>query len=227
MKRLLCNPNLPRPINRWRAVLGVVWGLAMLLAGPGLSVAWAAMVSQSGGLTITAERMELDDARQMAIFSGNVRADEKRIHLTADKMTVHYRKRDRRRPAQSPAQKSATPERTEQLIAKIRAEGHVVLVQGDNRGLAEEMIYMVDQKTLDMLGQKENAAIHYGQDRLEGKRILLTIADDHTISKISVQGGEDRRRVSARITPPEERDSAPSPPAGQKAKSASQPVNRP
>ncbi|MEO5352619.1 MAG: hypothetical protein H7835_05330 [Magnetococcus sp. XQGC-1] len=58
-----------------------------------------------------------------------------------------------------------------------------------------------------MLGQAQNATIHHGNDRLEGKRIFLTIGEDHTISKVSVQGGE-QRRVSARITPPDEADKA-------------------
>ena len=164
----------------------------------GTTVAVAATAQEAEGLTITSDRMELDDKQQTAVFSGDVRAEEKRIRLTAHKMTVSYHKGGRRAAT---AQKTGT----RGGVSKIRAEGRVVLIQAESRGTADEMIYLVDNQTLEMLGQAQNATIHHGNDRLEGKRIFLTIGEDHAISKISVQGGE-QRRVSARITPTEETD---------------------
>ncbi|MBF0462182.1 MAG: hypothetical protein HQL87_12380 [Magnetococcales bacterium] len=208
---------------RWcRLLVGMVSGLAVPLCGiPGLSQTpvWAA-ATEADGLTVTSDRMELDDKRQLAVFLGDVHAEEKRIQLTADKMTVYYHK-SVRHPT---VQKTATQGMINRSgVAKIWAEGHVVLVQDENRGTAEEMIYLVDKQTLDMLGTTENATIHQGPDRLEGKRILLTIADDHTISRISVQSG-DQKRASARIIPTEGTDNKPSthapPRAAQKPDSA-------
>ncbi|MEO5340003.1 MAG: LptA/OstA family protein [Magnetococcus sp. MYC-9] len=206
----------------------MLWGLLFLLgAQPGgaPSVCLAATATDAtGGLTITSERMELDDKKQVAVFAGDVRAEEKRMRLTADKMTVNYRKGDRPARLSPPGNRGG--------VAKILAEGHVVLVQGENHGTAEEMIYTVDKQTLEMLGHRENAAIYYGNDRLEGKRILLTIGDDHAISKIAVQGGE-QRRVSARITPPEEGDGKSEPlrvlprPNPKPPKSVAKPVDAP
>ncbi|MEO5363354.1 MAG: hypothetical protein H7838_06990 [Magnetococcus sp. DMHC-8] len=205
-------------------VAGVLLGLVMFLnGGPNATLA-ATVVGQSaksGGLTITSDRMELDDKQQSAVFIGDVRAEEKRILLTADKMTVNYHKGPR-----TQAQKTGN----RAGVATIRAEGRVVLVQGDNRGTAEEMIYLVDKQTLEMLGHRQNAVIQHGADQLEGKRIFLTIGDDHTISRISVQGGE-QRRVSARITPTEEADDrpelrrAPPRPALQPGRPAARPVD--
>ena len=180
--------------------MGVVCLLAMPLVTPilGTTVALAATAQETEGLTITSDRMELDDKQQTAIFSGDVRAEEKRIRLTANKMTVTYQKGGRR---------VATAQKTGVRggVSRIRAEGRVVLLQGESRGTADEMIYQVESQTLEMLGQTQNATIHHGSDHLEGKRIFLTIGEDHAISKISVQGGE-QRRVSARITPTEETD---------------------
>ena len=227
MKKPILNHSLPKQPGRWGAAsLGVVWALAMLLGGgPGFPVSSveAATVSKSGGLTITSDRMELDDKRRTAIFFGHVRAQEKRMALSSDKMTVNYHKRDRR----AKAVKKGTSEHAEQIIAEIRAVGHVELVQGAHHGTAEEMIYRVEKQTLERLGRKKNATIRYGKDRLEGKRIFLTIADDHSISKISVQGGK-KRRVSARILPPEESDGMARPPIPQKtARPTSKSDNRP
>ncbi|WP_130471998.1 LptA/OstA family protein [Candidatus Magnetaquicoccus inordinatus] len=164
------------------------------------------------GLVITADRMELDDKKQVAVFFGSVRADEKRIQLTADKMTVFYQKNSRRQASAG----------NRGGVAKIHAEGHVLLVQEESQGTADEMIYLVDKQTLEMVGQVQNAAILHANDRLEGKKILLTIADDHTISKINVQSGE-QRRVSARIMPTENGQpgiTQPTPSSGKAGKSA-------
>lgn len=73
------------------------------------------------------------------------------------------------------------------------------------------------------MGQTHDATIHHGTDQLEGKRILLTIGDDHTISKISVQGGS-QRRVSAHITQIEETDGHPN--AGHSPPRAPQPEGK-
>ncbi|MBF0184959.1 MAG: hypothetical protein HQM06_11300 [Magnetococcales bacterium] len=176
--------------------------MATLFALPAQS--WAAATTTQEGLTITADRMELDDKKQVAVFFGSVRADEKRIQLSADKMTVFYQKKSRRLPASAGNKRGG--------VAKIHAEGHVVLNQEESQGTADEMIYQVDKQLLEMIGQVQNAAILHANDRLEGKRILVTISEEHTISKITVQSG-DQRRVSARIMPTDNSEGAAPPSA--------------
>lgn len=207
MKKPLPNHNTLSQTWRWRVILvKVACGLVVGLGGLGNgSTIWAAN-PEVEALTITSDRMELDDNQQVAIFTGAVQAEEKQMKLTADKMTVTYRrhKPDPNTPAQ---QKS-----TRGGVEKIWAVGGAELVQGESRGKAEEMIFLVDKQTLELLGKTKNASIHHGRDRLEGMRIFLTIGADQTISKISVQGGK-QQRVSARITPPEEEDERSQPPS--------------
>lgn len=202
MKKPLPNYNTLNQARRWHVVLvGMVCGLVIAFGGRGhLSTIWAADTATEG-LTITADRMELDDTQQVAIFTGAVQAEEKQMKLTADKMTVTYRKKksDPTAPIQQNSNRSG--------VEKIWAVGQANLIQGESRGTAEEMIFLTDKQTLELLGKTKNASIHHGRDRLEGMRIFLTVGADHTISKISVQG-DKQQRVSARITPPEETDEA-------------------
>ncbi|MBF0096944.1 MAG: hypothetical protein HQM05_06350 [Magnetococcales bacterium] len=192
--------------GRWSLWLAV-WTAGMI----GHCSAWAATSTTTPeGLVITADRMELDDKKQTAVFFGAVRAEEKRIQLTADKMTVFYQKNSRRHPLPTGSNRAG--------VARIQAEGHVVLVQESSQGTADEMIYLVDKQLLEMNGQVQNAAILHNKDRLEGRKILLTIGEDNTISKINVLSG-DQRRVSARINPAdngEEAATAPTPAANGK-----------
>jgi lipopolysaccharide transport protein LptA len=186
--------------GRWSLLLAVWAGMI------GQRSAWSAATSTTPeGLVITADRMELDDKKQTAVFYGSVRAEEKRIQLTSDKMTVSYQKNNRRQPLPAGSNRGG--------VMRIQAEGHVVLVQETSQGTADEMIYLVDKQLLEMNGQVQNAAIIHGKDRLEGRKILLTIGEDHTISKINVLSG-DQRRVSARITPSENGEGAGTAPGG-------------
>ncbi len=200
-------PNIPDQPGRavlmrwWRLPLAIFLGI---LLAPGLSVGYAAS-PETDDLTITSDRMELDDQKQVAIFAGDVLAKEKRLQLTAEKMTVNYRKSNN-------DTRDTPPKKSRQGgVEKIRAEGDVVLLQGESKGTAQEMIYLVEQQTLELLGKTGNASILHGNDRLEGRRIFLTIGEDHTISKISVQGGKERR-VSARFTPTATEDNKQPPP---------------
>ena len=169
--------------------LSIVFGSFVML---GLSVPIAMAETTSDGFVITSDRLEMDENKHKAVFFGDVRAKEQRMRLNADKMTVNYYRGKRG--------SKMDPQSNQGGVDTVTAEGHVVLLQGESRGSAEQMIYQVESKTLEMLGLKKNASIRHGEDRLEGKKILLTLGPDRSILKVSVQGG-GKRRVSARITP--------------------------
>lgn len=161
-------------------LLVVLVGLALI--GPHVT----APANAAGALEIDADRMEMDDKRQTAVFSGKVRAKDGQMRLTADQMTVHYFKKGGKNRRSG--------------VREVLARGHVTLVEGNNRGFADRMVYRIRQQTLELLGGTKNAEITYGDDRLAGKQIVLTIGRDRHIEKVSVVGGNSKR-VSARITP--------------------------
>ncbi len=144
----------------------------------------------AGPLEINSDRLEMDEKKQVAIFSGRVRAKDGGMRLAADRMTVYYYRKGKGRGIKA----------NSSGVREVRAEGRVKLEEGKNRGSAERMVYRIGKQTLELLGREKNAIIQYGDDRLEGKQIVLTIGADRHIQKVSVRGG-DRKRVSARITP--------------------------
>lgn len=170
-------------------------GIGLILSLFGLLGSAALAGDASMAFVITSDRLEMDDSKHEAIFLGDVQAKEQKMHLSADKMKVSYYRNDT--DANSNPEKSGKPQGG---IHSVRAEGRVILLQGDSRGTAERMIYKVRERTLEMLGIKKDASILHDKDRLEGKQILLTLGPDRSILKVSVQGGR-QGRVSARIMP--------------------------
>lgn len=137
-------------------------------------------------LTITSDRLEMDDQSQVAVFSGDVQAADGQMQLASDKMAVHYYKKHPRGSNRGG-------------VREIHAEGRVVIRQADNHGTADEAIYNVKNRNLELIGKNQLATIRRGHDRLEGKQIIVTLGLDQKIDKVSVRSG-GKKRVSARIS---------------------------
>ncbi|MBF0193791.1 MAG: hypothetical protein HQL71_04500 [Magnetococcales bacterium] len=143
---------------------------------------------ETGGLVVTADRLEMDEKMATASFSGDVVAREGEMVLFADKMEVYYYKKnsDGKVPGGG--------------VKKVLAFGHVILEQSANKGRADKAEYIVGKRKLTLIGNNEIASIVHAGDKLSGKRILLIIGNDGSIEKVSVLGG-GRQRVSASIMP--------------------------
>ncbi|MBF0435718.1 MAG: LptA/OstA family protein [Magnetococcales bacterium] len=140
----------------------------------------------SQGLLVTSDTLEMDQKRQVAVFTGHVEANDGSMHLTSDKMTVHY------------VMKSPTGTGGGN-VREVKVDGNVVLTQGESHGTGQHAVYNVINRTLELIGGDKEASITRGKDHVTGRRILLTLGTDMRIDKMSVQGG-DKKRVSARIT---------------------------
>ncbi|MBF0191100.1 MAG: lipopolysaccharide transport periplasmic protein LptA [Magnetococcales bacterium] len=159
-----------------RVVALVMWGVTGIMA--------TAMAAPPAPLSITSDRLDMDDRNQVATFMGHVVADDGRMRLSADRMTVRYDKKPKGHGG----------------VREVKAEGQVVIQQERDRGTADVVHYQFDKRTLELVGNEREATIRRGDDQLTGRRILVTLDGEQRISKVSVQGGENRR-VSARITP--------------------------
>ncbi|MBF0627090.1 MAG: hypothetical protein HQL91_02610 [Magnetococcales bacterium] len=135
-------------------------------------------------LSITSDRLDMDDQNQVATFTGHVVADDGRMRVSANRMTVHYDKK---------AKSSGG-------VREVKAEGQVVIQQDRDRGTADVVLYQFDKRTLELTGNEHEAVVRRGDDQLTGRRILVSLDKEQRINKVSVLGGENRR-VSARITP--------------------------
>ncbi|MEG3639398.1 LptA/OstA family protein [Magnetococcus sp. PR-3] len=143
--------------------------------------------AQQGALTISADQLEMNDVKQIAIFKGNVHAEEGAMQLFSDRMSVRYR------PSKPGSNK-------QDRIREILATGNVVLRQGEHIGRADVAKYNVKGRSLILEGKKRTAVVQRNKDRLEGQKILLQMDENRQIKNVKVEGGR-RGRVSAVITP--------------------------
>ncbi|ABK45822.1 OstA family protein [Magnetococcus marinus MC-1] len=143
--------------------------------------------AQQGALTITADALEMNDLKQIAVFKGNVQAEEGAMQLFSDRMVVTYR----------PSQAGGTKQ---DRIREIVANGNVVLRQGDHIGRADKAVYSVSSRALSLEGNNRTAVVQHNKDRLEGQKIVLQMDENRQIQNVKVEGGR-KGRVSAVITP--------------------------
>ncbi len=173
---------------RPRKVVSYDWINAFFLVLLLCSLGGREVQAQSKALSITADRLEMNDKHHVAIFIGHVVADDGRMRLSAEKMTVFYHKQN----AGSSVDGGGG-------VNEVKAEGQVVIHQDKDKGMADVVHYKLAQRTLELIGKEKDASIRRGDDVLTGRRVLLTLDQDKRISKVSVFGNE-HQRVSARIT---------------------------
>lgn len=136
-------------------------------------------------LEIVSDNLEMDDRSRVAIFSGHVQATDQEMKLFSERMTVRYHGE-----ATGSGNKG---------VKDVKAEGNVVIRVGDREGKSDTALYKVGENLLELFSARGKAVIQQGEDRLEGKRILIHLSKDRRIERVSAQGGEGR--VSARIMP--------------------------
>lgn len=142
-------------------------------------------------LEITSDSLEVDDRRQAAVFLGNVQADDGMMHLAANKMTVFYFPQSDSGGAGSTMAKG---------VREIHAEGNVVLVQEDQRGVGQTAIYKPADRTLELISTDGKASVRKKEDAVIGERIRLHLSADSRIERAVAIAGS-KGRVTARITP--------------------------
>ncbi|MBF0143439.1 MAG: hypothetical protein HQL57_06480 [Magnetococcales bacterium] len=169
---------------------GIIGFLVVFLGVSGVFLPWlgeAVAAGEGQGLVIVSDRLEVDDKKHEVLFSGKVRAEEKGLLLTAERMTVHY---DSTRSRQG----------SRNRVQRILAQGGVRFAHGRHRGSGDEALYRMQDGTVELKGIQGMARVERGEDVLEGKRILVYLDAERRVTRVSVLG-EEGKRVSARISP--------------------------
>ena len=178
-----------------------------------IGVAWA---NPPVPLTITADRLEVNDLEQTALFNGNVHAEQGEARLQADRMKIFYGEERRSpvksRPGKEPGKEKEkrppkeNPKRDTQ-VREIQAEGRVVLQQSAVHGEGDRATYRMVDRTITLIGDKKDAWAQQGEDRLEGHQISVVLTKDQRLEKVLASGGSGTGnsggsgRVSARLLP--------------------------
>jgi lipopolysaccharide transport protein LptA len=154
---------------------GVRWGvliLALWAAAPGLSGG----AEERGPITISADSLEVNRRDRVAIYQGNVAANDRGrgLSILADRIEFFF------------------DERMEE-IERATAAGNVRLSYGERRGAAERAEYFPSEERAVLLGHPR---VWQEQDMVTGCRITLLLREDR-----SQVDGCDGERVNAVVYP--------------------------
>ncbi|HTU09444.1 MAG TPA: lipopolysaccharide transport periplasmic protein LptA [Allosphingosinicella sp.] len=161
--------------------------LRFLVLLPLLAVVAPATGQQSRGgsgfnsnapVDITADRAEVQDRADRAIFSGNVIAQQGNTTMNAGRLTVAYSNND--------------GVNVEQLVAT----GGVTFRTPNETARGNSAIYDVDRRLLTMIG---GVHLTQGQNRVQGGRLVLDLNTNRAV----MDGGSTTGRVSGRFTVPQ------------------------
>ena len=143
---------------------------------------------------VDADRIEVQDQADRAIFSGNVRARQADMTLTAARVTVAYTKTQAR-----PGQQGGTQ------IDRLDATGGVVVTNPSERATGDYAIYDLNRKLITMIG---HVVLNRGGNVVHGGRAVLDLNTNHATVDGSGVGGPEGvansgGRVSGRFTVPQ------------------------
>ena len=106
---------------------------------------------------VTADSLEIDQAKGTAVFAGNVLVGQGEMRLSADQVLAEY-------ATQSNGQTGR--------ISKMTASGNVVLVNGAEAAEAQRAVYTIDSASIIMSGA---VLLTQGENALSGERLVVDL----------------------------------------------------
>lgn len=193
-------------VNGYIAALKTIARSVVLAAAVAVAPAWllvaagpvAAQVSAlknhdtAQPLDITADRLEVREKEDIAVFTGSVEAVQGDLRISADSVTVHYRK----------PEGGGDP-----TILRLDMAGHAKLVSPSEEVASEWAIYDVEARLLTLGG---SVVLARGETLLRGERLELDLKSGVTKFEGAPVAGEGQQsgRVRGRFSVPGDREEA-------------------
>ena len=171
-----------------RTAIGLAGALFALAAG-GAALGQGAGSSLKGHDTdapvdVAADRIEVQDRADRAIFSGNVQVRQGALQLTTPRLIVVY----------------ASAGGIE--IKRLEASGGVQLRSPSESARSQYAIYDLDRRLVTMIG---GVTLNRGQSRVNGGRLVLDLDSGRAVMDAGTPGaptGQSGGRVTGRFTVP-------------------------
>jgi lipopolysaccharide export system protein LptA len=128
-------------------------------------------------IEIAADALEVQQDKQIAVFSGNVDAQQGSIKLRADRIWVYY---------QGDAAEDAA-----QAISKIDAEGKVFFSSGTETAEGDQGTYNVDNGVITLTGE---VVLTQGNNVIKGNRVVFDLTTGQSKMDGDKSGGDGRVR---------------------------------
>ncbi|MCB2189334.1 MAG: lipopolysaccharide transport periplasmic protein LptA [Deltaproteobacteria bacterium] len=178
--------------------------LALLLLATGaLAASQTSPMKEDQPIHVVSDRLEVDNAAQVANFIGSVRATQGDVQITSDKLEVYY---DRQKSPQD-AKGEETGEVPEGLadeggsVRKVIALGHVKITQKDRVAVGQKATYWAGGRKILLEGK---ATVWKGKNQVSGEQITVFLDENRTVVH-----GQPGKRVSVTLMPGEKGDSKP------------------
>ncbi|HYI65167.1 MAG TPA: lipopolysaccharide transport periplasmic protein LptA [Allosphingosinicella sp.] len=128
---------------------------------------------------VAADRIEVQDRADRAIFSGNVDARQGSLRLTAARVTVAY------------ASSGGID------IKRLEASGGVTLRTPAETATGQFAIYDLDRRLVTMIG---NVRLTQGANHVQGARLVLDLASGRAVMDGGAAGAPGARASGGRVT---------------------------
>jgi lipopolysaccharide export system protein LptA len=184
---------------------GIILALSFVYASAGLT-----QVQQQAGTSalkghnsnapvdVTAERIEVQDRADRAIFVGNVHATQAELTLDTDRLTVAY--------SNKPSATGASSAGTGVQIHRLDAAGGVVVHSPSETAKGDFGIYDLDRRLITLIG---NVRLTQANNVVNGQRLVINLDSGRAV----VDGGppgvnSSGGRVSGHFTVPQKTNTA-------------------
>ncbi len=206
MTRLPPARRYGKPRQTWRtAWLATAAVLLPFVAGPAAAVLLTLAAPPAAAqiapekrnpdqpIDITADRLEVQQDKQIAIFSGHVDAVQGDIRLRSDKLTVHYRQKETPKDTvagKKPPAPAASGDLSNGAITLIEADGHVFVNSPAETATGDHGVYQVDDRTITLTGP--DVVLTRGQNVLHGQRATMNLDTGRSVLDSPKGGGRVR-----------------------------------
>jgi lipopolysaccharide export system protein LptA len=158
-------------------------------AGQGITTSALRGLDTRAPIDVDADRIDVLDQQNQAIFTGNVRVRQGTLTLEASRIKVAYAR---------PAGGRGDPE-----IQRLDADGNVRLATPSERATSRFGIYDVDRRILTLIG---NVVLTQGTTRVQGNRLTIDLASGRSTLDGQTSTGQPGARVQGRFAVPERRN---------------------
>lgn len=138
-------------------------------------------------IDVDADRIDVLDQQNQALFTGNVRVRQANLTLEADRIKVAY-------------SRAAGASGGDPVIQRLDADGNVRLATPTERATGRFGIYDVDKRILTLIG---NVVLTQGTTKVQGNRLTFDLASGRSTLDGRTSTGQPGSRVSGRFAVPE------------------------
>jgi lipopolysaccharide export system protein LptA len=135
-------------------------------------------------IDVDADRIDVLDQQNQAIFTGNVRVRQANLTLEADRIKVAY----------------SRPAKGDPVIQRLDADGNVRLATPSERATARFGIYDVNKRILTLIG---DVVLTQGTTKVKGNRLTIDLASGRSTLDGRTSTGQPGSRVSGRFAVPD------------------------